>query len=164
MSNSDMFLKIEGARQGPIRGESSDALHAGEIEISGWSWGMDCEGDWYQNKSGKDGGRTTIHELVVSKRVDTASTALMSALRNNEPLKKVVLTVRKAAGAQALEYFTITLERARVTSHRMSGAGSPELTEDVRFAFQKVMVEYRTQAGSGSNKGTNTFETEIAKA
>lgn len=163
MSDVHMFLKIEGARQGPIRGESVDTLHSNEIEVVGWSWGMDSDGDWYQNKNSKDGGRTTIHELVITKRVDSASTALMSALRNNEPIKKAVLTVCKASGATALEYFTITIERARVTSHRIMGAGSPELNEDVRFAFQKVMVEYRAQGISGSSRGTNTFETEILK-
>lgn len=163
MSDVHMFLKIEGARQGPIRGESSDTLHTNEIEVVGWSWGMDCDGDWYQNKNSKDGGRTTIHELAITKRVDSASTALMSALRNNEPIKKAVLTVCKVSGGAALEYFTITIEKARVISHRIMGVGSPELNEDVRFSFQKVMVEYRIQGVTGSSRGTTTFETEIIK-
>ena len=48
------------------------------------------------------------------KRVDSASTALMAAMRNNELIKKAVLTVRKAA-ATPLEYFKITIQNGRIT-------------------------------------------------
>ncbi len=164
MAICDMFLKVESARQGPIRGESGDSRHAGEIEVLGWSWGMECEGDWYQNKASREGGRTTIHELLVTKRVDTASTGLMAALRRNDPIKKAVLSVRKASGETGLDYLTVTIERGRATSHRIVGSGSPELIEEIRFAFQKVNVEYRQQDRGGSGKGVCTFETEIDQA
>ena len=164
MSICDMFLKVESAKQGPIKGESTDTQHPGEIEVIGWSWGMACEGDWYQNKSSRDGGRTTIHELRVTKRVDSASTGLMGALRRNDPIKKAVLSVRKASGESGLDYLVVTIERGRVTNHRIVGAGGPELNEEVSFAFQKVNVEYRPQASTGSSKGTCTFETEIDQA
>ena len=104
MALRDMFLKIDGAKQGPIKGETADQRHAGEIDVVSWSWGMDSPSDAFGNAV----ARTAFDQLHIVKRVDSATTALMSALRNNELIKKAVLTVRKAGGADALAYFTIT--------------------------------------------------------
>ncbi|HET8704790.1 MAG TPA: type VI secretion system tube protein Hcp, partial [Pseudomonadales bacterium] len=114
MAQGDMFLKIEGSKQGPIKGESQDQKHADEIDVLSWSWGM--EGQMVHANFGAPSAKTTIQELKISKRVDRSSTALMSCLRNNELIKKAVLTVRKAGGPDALEYFKITMEKARIAS------------------------------------------------
>ncbi len=160
MSLSDMFLKIEGSRQGPIKGDSQVQNHLDEILIVGWNWGMDTSAASFAEAS----GRTTMQKLVVRKRVDRSTTALMSALRNNEPLKKVVLTVRKVSGdAVALDYFKITLEKARVMSHHVGSPADnqPDMVEEVHFAFFKVNVQYTPQTGIGGGGGATTFETEI---
>ena len=107
MAQADMFLKIEGAKQGPIKGEASDVKHKDEIEVLAWSWGM--EGNYIQ---GQAVGRTNVHELKITKLVDSATTALMNCLRNNEVIKKAVLSVRKAGGQDPVEYFKITAEKA----------------------------------------------------
>ena len=46
---SDTFLKIEG-----ITGESQDALHEGEIDITAWSW---CVEQDARHLSGAGGGQ-----------------------------------------------------------------------------------------------------------
>jgi type VI secretion system secreted protein Hcp len=162
MSQADMFLKIEGTRQGPIKGESSDQAHPDEIEVLGWHWGMDVSAAAF----GAGSARTTLQELVVRKRADRASTALMSALRANEPLKKVTLSVRKAGGDAPLDYLKITIEKARVMSHTIGSAcdGAPELVEELRIAFFKVNVQYQPQSALGGSGGATTFETEITPA
>src|SRR5262245_3901398 len=99
-STGDMFLMVKGATHGVIKGESQDTQHKDEIEVLSWSWGM-------QGKTSLGGGtatgKATIGDLKVTKRVDSASTALMLALRTNEPITKAVLTLRKAGKSQ-LEY------------------------------------------------------------
>ena len=40
MANADMFLSVEGARTGVIKGEANAPDHLDEIEITGWEWGM----------------------------------------------------------------------------------------------------------------------------
>jgi type VI secretion system secreted protein Hcp len=157
-----MFLKVEGAKQGQIKGEASDGAHMNEIEVRGWSWGMDGNATAFGAKA----AHATLQELVVRKAVDSASTGLMSALRNNEAIKKAVLTVRKAGGIASVPYLTITVEKARVVSHRLANVedGAPELSEEIRIAFYKVQVEYRPQDSSGAGKGVNTFETEVQPA
>jgi len=159
MEKDDIFFKIDGGRQGPIKGSSTDAAHKGEIDVFGWGWGMQGNSDAHVSR----GSRTTIHELEVTKRADNATTGLMSALRNNEPITTAVLTVRKAGG-DPLEYLIITLEKARVTSFRIEGGeigGQPMTVEKVRLAFQKVRIEYADQSSKGGRKGTSTFETEV---
>lgn len=159
MALGDMFLKIDGARQGAIRGDAQDASHLGEIDLLGWSWGM--QGNFIH---GQAAGKTTVQELKALKRVDLATTALMSALRNNEVLKEVVLTVRKAGGPEAVEYLKIRLEKARITAVATASgtfAGTPELTEEVSIAFSKLAVEYLPQRGDGIGGGTTSFEMDL---
>ncbi len=162
MSLSDMFLKIEGTRQGPIKGDSNVPGHIDEVDVIGWNWGMDVSAASFGNAS----ARTTLQELVIRKRVDRASTALMSALRANEPLKKVTLSVRKAGGEAAVDYLKITIEKARVMSHKIGSASDdkPEVVEELRIAFFKVNVQYQPQTGTGGGGGATTFETEITPA
>ncbi len=159
MSLGDMFLKIEGTKQGPIKGDSSDPSHPDEIVVLGWSWGMDVSAAAFASGA----ARTTLQELVIRKRVDRATTALMSALRANEPLKKVTLSVRKAGGDKPLDYLKIIAEKARVMSHTISNEsdGSCELVEELHVAFFKVQVQYQPQQGTGGSGGATTFETEI---
>ncbi len=159
MAQRDMFLRVEGNRQGLIHGESQDKSHRGEIDVMSWSWGMDSPGDAF----GQPTGRTNMDLLRVAKRVDSASTALMSALRSNEVIRKAVLSVRKA-GDDALTYFTITLENARLVRQHVTGgegADSSVLSEEIALSFQKVMVEYVLQGRTGGGRGTSTFETVI---
>jgi type VI secretion system secreted protein Hcp len=162
MASADMFLRVEAARQGQIKGESADSAHVDEIEVRGWSWGMDGNSSGFGTRS----ANTSLQEIIVRKPVDRATTGLMSALRSNEVIKKAVLTVRKAGGLATVPFLTITMEKARIVSHRVSSIedGAPELIEEVRIAFYKVQVEYRPQDASGAGKGVNTFETEVQPA
>ena len=161
--NGDMFLMVKGASHGVIKGESQDTQHKDEIEILSWSWGM-------QGKASVGGGGATgkaaMHELKITKRVDAASTALMLALRTNEPITKAVLTLRKAGKSQ-LEYMKVTIEQGRVMSLTIDGGdthgsepgGAVEL-ERVSFSFNKISVEYVPQGKDGLPRGGMKFEDE----
>jgi type VI secretion system secreted protein Hcp len=162
MARGDMFLKLESAKQGPIKGESQDETHKDEIDVVSWSWGMHA-----RTALGGAGptGKTTLDELNVVKRVDSASTPLMAALRNNDVIKKGVLTVRKAGGS-ALEYFKITIEKGRVTGLDVrSGAGGDEeeLVEELKLSFQKIGFEYTPQGPDGNPRGSMLFETDTGE-
>ena len=125
----DRFFKVKGAKHGQISGEAQDDKHKGEIEVLSWSWGM-------QGKASLGGGgatgKATIRELRIVKKVDKASTALMSALRTNEVIKEGILTLRKT--------------------------GTSTLLERVSFSFNKISVEYTPQGGDGMPQGSTTFE------
>jgi type VI secretion system secreted protein Hcp len=152
-----MFLSVNGARSGQIAGEAQDQKHKNEIEVLGWSWGM-------QGKSSLGGGlatgKATIRELRITKRLDKSSTALMAALRTNEQIKKAVLTLRKV-GKDPLEYFKITIEDGRVLALDIEAgdaANSPSLVERVSFTFNKISIEYTPQGNDGQPLGSTSFE------
>ncbi|HMF97692.1 MAG TPA: type VI secretion system tube protein Hcp [Vicinamibacterales bacterium] len=153
----DMFFKVKGAKHGQISGEAQDDKHKGEIEVLSWSWGM-------QGKASIGGGtatgKATMRELRIVKKVDKASTALMSALRTNEVIKEGILTLRKT-GTSKVEYFKITIQDGRVMSLDVEAgddSGSSTLLERVSFSFNKIAVEYTPQGGDGMPQGATTFE------
>jgi type VI secretion system secreted protein Hcp len=161
MALGDMFLKLDSAKQGPIKGEAQDEKHKEEIELIGWGWGMRA-----QTAMGGGGatGKATVHELNIIKRVDSASTGLMSAMRNNDVIKKAVLTVRKAGGTP-LDYLKITTQNGRITVLDVQSGESgseAELIEKLSLAFQKICVEYVPQGADGQPRGGMMFETEIS--
>lgn len=159
MAKCDMFLRLDGAKTGTVKGESFDATHPEEIEVVDWSWGMSAHRDV---GGGGATGRTALSELRIVKRVDTASTALMSVMRNNEPVKKAVLTVRKA-GDRPIEYLIVTIERGRIVSYDIASESAlgPELTERLAIVFEKIEVEYHPQDPKGGRKGGSLFVTDV---
>jgi type VI secretion system secreted protein Hcp len=162
LNAGDMFLKVKGAKHGDIQGEAQDQKHKNEIEVLSWSWGM-------QGKSALGGGtatgKATMRELRIVKRVDKASTALMSALRANEPINEGILTLRKAGGSK-LEYLKITIRDGRVMSVDVEAGdhpGSSTLLERVSFSFNSINVEYTPQGGDGLPQGASTFDDQWGK-
>jgi type VI secretion system secreted protein Hcp len=156
----DMFLSVSGARAGAIKGEAQDAAHANEIDVLSWSWGMQGRSTIGTSLAT---GRATVHELKIVKRVDSATTPLMSALRNNEVITKAVLTVRKSGGSK-LEYLKITIEQGRVTSIAVEGGSPDESTdvfENVSFSFNKITVEYVPQGKDGQPRGSMLYNDQI---
>jgi type VI secretion system secreted protein Hcp len=152
----DIFLMVKGAKHGLIKGESQDSTHKGEIEVLSWSWGMQAKPSL---GGGGASGKATINDLKIVKRLDSASTALMAALRTNEQIQKAVLTLRKAGKGQ-LEYLKITIEQGRITSVTVDAgdlSGSPEVVEKVSFSFNKIEVEYVPQGKDGQPQGGMTF-------
>jgi type VI secretion system secreted protein Hcp len=155
----DMFFKVKGAKHGDINGEAQDQTHKNEIEVLAWSWGM-------QGKASLGGGtatgKATMRELRITKRVDKSSTALMSALRNNELIKEATLTLRKI-GKTPLEYLKIKIEDGRVMAIDLEAgdvSGAPTLVERVSVSFNKISIEYTPQGADGQPQGSTSFQDE----
>jgi type VI secretion system secreted protein Hcp len=94
MAHEDFFLKVDAEQGGAVKGEAQDSDHKDEIDVIDWSWGMSAPAA----PTGLRKARAAIHHLVIRKRMDSASTALMKALSHNEKLTTVVLTARGPAG------------------------------------------------------------------
>ena len=142
-----------------ITGESLDTAHKSEIDVLSWSWGMEASpaiGGGIQKKA-------SVRDLKVVKRVDSASTALMKALRHNELIVKAVLTQRKA-GTTQLEFLKITIENGRVTEVTVEAdADVPQILEKVRFSFNKIEVEYVPQGKDGQALGGMVYADQFGE-
>jgi len=159
--SGDMFLSVKGQKAGLIKGEAQDLKHANEIQVVSWSWGM--QGKPSLAGANSPSGRVSIRELKIVKTIDSASTALMAALRTNEMITKAVLTVRKA-GSKPLEYLKITIENGRVTALSIDAGDGPtgtEVVEQVSFSFNKIMVDYIPQGKDGQSGAGTTFQDQF---
>ena len=157
-----MFLQLESQRAGVIKGESVDAQHPDEIQVTHWSWGM--TGSPVMGAAGT-AVKTALSELRIHNRADSATTALMSVMRNNDQVKKAVLSMRKAAGT-AIDYMVVTVQNARITSYAIDGAmeESPDVNEVFTLAFQSIDITYYPQDAKGARKGGTTFTANASSA
>lgn len=157
-SGADIFLHVQAKRAGKVKGEAKSAGFADDIELVGWHWGLSAGSALGHAQATS---RRSYTALTVHKRIDAATTALMSALATNDEIKEAKLTMRRAGGDQE-PFFVVKLERARVTSVQHDADASGDARETVTFAFTKVEVEYTPQRTTGLRSGSSVFSDELA--
>lgn len=159
MAKADIFLKLEAG--GPVTGESNAPDHKDEIEIFEWSWGMTGS----QALGGKGQAvKTAMSEIRFGKGCDSATTKLMTVMRNNTPVTRAVLTVRKAGVTPPVEYLIVTVKKGRITSHSIGtrAPGDAELVEQFSIAFEEIEVKYATQMTTGSKSAQSVFSANVS--
>jgi type VI secretion system secreted protein Hcp len=159
-SGADIYLHVQTKKAGKVKGEVTVAGHADDIQLLGWSWGAMASSAIGSTQAT---GRRSYTNLTVAKRIDSASTPLLSALATNDEVKEAKLTMRKAGGT-ALNYYTMTLKGARVVGIDVTVDVRGEATEMVSFAFTKIEVVYTPQQRVGLGGGATTFADEILPA
>jgi type VI secretion system secreted protein Hcp len=163
MARVDMFLKLAGSKTGAVTGETSDKVFVGQIDIVDWSWSAAAP----TAIGGARTSRMQFSELKIVKRMDKASTAMMSIANGNETLKQCVLSVRKAGGAEALPYCVMTLTGGRIVRFELHSSfvdGAPSVVESYGIAFDEVQIEYTAQDPLGGRTGSTTFNATAAPA
>lgn len=156
MAHEDFFLKLDTVRGGAVKGEAQDKDHKEEIDVVGWSWSISAP----TSATGVRKGKAAITHLVVRKRIDSASTALMSAISTNEKIKTAVLTARRAGSGQKT-FLKITLRNAFVTAFEIEGEGGLQGTgtlEQLKLAFERITVDYTPQGDDGQPRGGTSFD------
>lgn len=143
----DYFLKIGG-----IDGESTDAMHKGEIEILSWSWGETNTGVMSRAGGGGGGaGKVNIQDFHFTTVMSKASPKLFEACATGQHIKEAVLIARKAGGDQQ-EYLKITLTDVLISSYQTGGSsgdgGIP--IDSFSLNFAKIEFEYKPQRPDGS--------------
>ena len=140
----DMFLKIDD-----IEGESVDDVHAGEIDILSWSWGMSQSGTTHSGPGG-GAGKVQVQDLSFVHYVDKSSANLMKMCCNGKHFEEATLVVRKA-GEMPLEYMIITMKGGLISSVSTGGSGGEDrISENVTLNFSEFKTEYVPQMADGS--------------
>jgi type VI secretion system secreted protein Hcp len=152
----DMFLKLTG-----IDGESSDSVHAGEVDVLAWSWGASQSGTMHLGTGG-GAGKVSDQDLSVTKYVDSASHNLLKHCHTGAHIDEAVLTVRKAGGSP-LEYIILTMKKVIVSSISTGGSGGEDrLTENVTLNFAEFEYAYVPQLADGTGDAAKEFKWDIA--
>ena len=148
MAATEFFLKLEG-----IDGESADAKRKGEIGLESWSWG-ETQGGAHAAGGGGGAGRVSMQDFHAVMKVCKASPRLMLACATREPIKKAVLTCRKA-GTDQQEYLKVTMTDLLVSSYQTGGNGhGVGPTDQFSLNFAKIEFEYREPRPDGTLGGS----------
>ena len=153
----DMFLKIDD-----IEGESVDDVHAGEIDVLSWSWGMSQSGSTHTGPGG-GAGKVNVQDLSFTHYIDKSSANLMMLCCNGKHFEEATLVVRKA-GEMPLEYLILTMKGGLISSVSTGGSGGEDrLTENVTLNFSEFKTEYVPQMADGSGDASIIIGWNIAK-
>lgn len=154
----DMFMKFTPA----LAGEARDKVHAGEIDVLAWSWGVSNSGSAHVG-GGAGAGKANVQDLSFTKYIDKSSCDLLSASCVGKHYTTALLTVRKAGGTP-LEYLKITMTEVLISSVSTGGSGGEDrLTENVTLNFAAVKVDYIEQLPAGGTGATPTMTYNIAE-
>jgi type VI secretion system secreted protein Hcp len=141
----DIFMKIDG-----VDGESQDDKHKKDIDVLAWSWGMSNSGS-AQVGGGGGAGKVNVQDLSFTKWVDSSTPKLVLACCNGTHYDTATLVVRKAGGANPVEYIKIKLSEVLITSLSTGGSGGEDrLTENVTLNFAKFNLDYVPQDSKGA--------------
>lgn len=152
------YLKISD-----IQGESKRAGHENEIVVISFSWG--ASRDSFRNAgSQRESGLAQVQSIVINKDFDAASPYLALACLKAKNLGEVVLTLRKDAGDEHIDYLTITLQNTIVENYSTSGGGGGNPVDSISLAFDKIKMLYLQDADDLTKGGEHEFEYDIVAA
>lgn len=136
----EMFLNIPG-----IPGEADDPVHADEIDVLSWSWGMSNSATTHD---GGSAGVASFDDLVFTKYVDKASPMLMLACANENHLSATLVV--RSVGPSPLEYLTITIPDLLVVSVRqVITTADDRPMETVTLNFAEIEYSYVPKGPGG---------------
>lgn len=149
----DMHIKF-GPGQIKIEGASNHAKHKNEVPIIAWSWGASNTGNLHTGAGYAAGGKANVHDITVTKYVDSCSNALINACCTGARVDTATLYVTNATGEQT-DFLTMELsEGVMITSVSTGGSGGDErLTENVTLHFGKFKYIFQPQDDEGKKSG-----------
>jgi len=150
MATTDYFLKIEGFSSSPgITGESTDAVHKGEIEIESFSWAVHQTLNIGSQSTGAGAGKVTMIPVTFVARSSSASPSLFTACCSGS-VYNVTLTIRKAGGTQE-DYMKVIFKLAAFSDYRHIGVTGQDLIprDEFKLEYGGVQVHYSPQTNTG---------------
>jgi len=154
----DNFLFFDGVAEGGAvalggatspAGESNDQFHKGWLELKSFEFGCENPTTIGSATGGAGAGKFKLNPFKITKDVDTSSAALFTACAAGAHYPTVLLSIRKAGGAQQ-DYLTYIFRMVFVTNVTWSGGGGEEAPEEsVEFVYGAMGVSYTPQNAAG---------------
>ena len=159
---TNMHLKIDS-----IPGESRKKGHEDQIELTSWKFGMDQQAS-VGHGHGSGAGRVSVRDIILTKAVCKADTALMQHCCNGKHIPEVTLYCEKAGGDSTVEYVKIVMKQVLVSNHTVLGALNSDVVDvNLSLNFAQYVITYTQQAedgspGAGTTQGWNVAKNETA--
>src|SRR5205823_2454089 len=97
----------------------------------------------FASAKGKGGGKVTVHDISITKKVDKASPLFFKNCVKGTHYKNVTTAMRKAGGTTPIEYLKYKLTDVIISSYQevSSGGGKSTPEESITFNFAKIVFE-----------------------
>lgn len=155
---ADMFMRMSG-----VRGESLDAEHQDEIEISHWGWGVKNSATFAMTND-QSVKQATADSVTITKKFDRASSTLAGYCAKGQHIDKATITCRKNAGDSKVEFMVLELMKVMVTNVRYESKGDvEEEPETITLSFSQFRVNYQIQDDDGDAGAVNQFGWDLAE-
>jgi len=133
------FMRVTGAKQGVIAGDSVQPGHVGEIDVV--SFASSVSVPLKGKASGAAVQKAIAGPITVVTALDRATPKLFQALATNEVLTSVEIDFERPAlaGGQELEtFYRIVLTNAQVVELTTTNDGGDASAEQVSLVWQKL--------------------------
>jgi type VI secretion system secreted protein Hcp len=152
---AEIFIKFPN----DIKGETSQAGHVDEVPVNSVQWGVNRQVEL--SAGSRQTGRATFSDVVITKEFDSASNDLAKACFTAAALDEIVITFRKDAGDESLDYLSYTLSDCLISSYSVSSGGSGRPMESMTIAYIKLKSTYKKQANDHSAASEHEFEVDL---
>jgi type VI secretion system secreted protein Hcp len=146
-----------------IKGSSTDANFADQIELGSFQWGAGLGVG-----SARGGDRTvsepSVSEITATKTTDKSSELLFKALLKGDPVGKATISFVAASKGESVAYATLEISDVIVSGFSLSSGGDFP-TESVSLNFTKFDWSFTgrdaTQAGSPTHLIYSLVENKV---
>jgi type VI secretion system secreted protein Hcp len=139
----DYFLKIDG-----VEGESTDAQHKGEIDITSFSWG-ESNASNVAHGGGGGTGRVSMQDFHFTMNVNKASPKLMLACATGRHFPSAVLSARRTGGEVQTDFLKWSLADVLVSSYQTAGDQNAGPVDQFSLNFSRINVSYTPPSRTG---------------
>jgi len=156
---ANILLKIDG-----VKGESKVDGHKEEIDILSASFGVSNAASTHFG-GGAGTAKCNVHDLSVTKRVDSSSPDLFLKTCTGEHYDTATLVYLKAGGNDNVQvpYLQYELTEVYVSSISQSGGGDQFAHENVSLSCAKIKKSYWPQKDDGSQGDVKEITFNIAE-
>ncbi|MDB5068072.1 MAG: Hcp1 family type secretion system effector [Chloroflexi bacterium] len=151
----DAFLKLMNAANQVVAGESQDATHRNEIELSGYNLGAVHPVTQSSATGGAGAGKATFNDFSFTIAASRVSPILFQACAQGTRFNQAIVTLRKSAGGSktgtGLEFLKITMGSVLVSHFSTGGSSGDDVPhDDVHLSYGKIQIQYTPQRTDGS--------------
>lgn len=152
--SSEIFIKFPN----DIKGETGQAGHEDEVPATGVQWGVHRSVEL--SAGSRQTGRASFSDVTIFKEFDSASNDLAKACFLASALDEIVITYRKDAGDESLDYLVYTLGDCLISSYAVIAEdGRPK--ESLTISYIKLKSTYKKQANDHSSASEHEFEFDL---
>ena len=142
----DFFLKLDS-----IPGESRDAKHKDEIDVTSWSWGLTNTGTAHAGGGGGS-GKAVFQDFRWTQEVDRSVVPIFLNTATGKHVRSARLDVVRDDGKASTSFFELSFNDVLLNQLQLGGSGAAQ-SASAGLSFAEVTMRYRPQREDGSYGG-----------